>query len=88
MNLLIICKVRSMLSKAGFVFSEDGQGQGALIFDLENGVPELGFSGSAKVPLPHSPVTLCFLCLGTAAWPRGSQGAGEGRVSVLCAHSF
>lgn len=87
MNLLI-CKAWSMLSKAGFVFSEDGQGQGALIFDLENGVPELGFSGSAKEALPQSPVTLCFLCVGTAAWPHGSQGAGEGRVSVLCARSF
>ena len=73
-NLCIICKARGMSSKAGFVFSEK-QCQGALIFTLDNGVPELGFSSSAKVALPHSPVTLRFLCLGTAAWPRGSQGA-------------
>lgn len=87
MNLHIICKARSMLSKADFVVSEK-LCQSALIFDLENVVLELGFSGSARTALRHSPVTPRFLCMGTAAWPRGSEGAGEGRVSVLCAPSF
>lgn len=71
-----------------FVVSEKLR-QSALIFNLENVVPVLGFSGSATASVPHFPMALYFLCVGTTAWwPHGSNGAGEGKTSVLHPSSF